>query len=182
LAPLHGDALFDWASAMLPAPRVPVAVVFPECPVKFPDTDVDDTDRRLLELLQEDASRPLKTLAAAVALSRSSVRDRIARMQADGVIRRYTVELAPLERELSVVLMIRLSRTPDPEVVRGVVSAPEVVRCYSLSGDIDLLVELAGRDAAEVNRARDRIALLPGVAEVVTSFVLNRDKAPAKAL
>lgn len=143
---------------------------------------MDDIDRRLLELLQEDASRPLKTLAAAVALSRSSVRDRIARMQAAGVIRRYTVELAPVENGLTAVLLIRLSRTPDPDVVRAVVSAPQVVRCYSLSGDIDLLVELAGSETAELNRTRDRIALLPGVADVVTSFVLNRDKAPAKGL
>ncbi|MDQ3039643.1 MAG: Lrp/AsnC family transcriptional regulator [Pseudomonadota bacterium] len=142
---------------------------------------MDDIDRRLLELLQEDASRPLKTLAADVALSRSSVRDRIARMQADGVIRRYTVELAPVEDKLSAILLIRLLRTPDPNVVRAVVSMQEVVRCYSLSGDIDLLVELAGTHPSELNRARDRIALLPGVSDVVTSFVLNRDKAPARA-
>lgn len=143
---------------------------------------MDDIDRRLLELLQEDASRPLKTLAAAVSLSRSSVRDRIARMQVAGVIRRYTVELAPIDLGLTAVLLLRLSRTPDPDVVRAVVSTPEVVRCYSLSGDVDLLVELAGRDTANLNRARDRIALLPGVADVVTSFVLNRDKAPERAV
>ncbi|WP_437818276.1 Lrp/AsnC family transcriptional regulator [Sorangium sp. So ce1078] len=51
---------------------------------------MDDVDRRLLRLLQEDASRPLKVLAAAVDLSRSSVRERIARLEASGVIRRYT--------------------------------------------------------------------------------------------
>lgn len=138
---------------------------------------MDDIDRRLLELLQEDASLPLKTLAAAVSLSRSSVRDRIARMRADGTIRRYTIEVAP-ESGLTAVLLIRLARTPDPDAVRAVVSAPEVVRCYSLSGDVDLLVELAGGDTAALNRARDRIALLPGVTGVVTSFVLSRDKSP----
>lgn len=140
---------------------------------------MDDIDRQLLQLLRNDASRPLKTLAAAVALSRSSVRDRIARMEAEGVIRRYTIEVATPDDRLTAVLLVRLARTPDPEVVHAVVSAPEVVRCYSLSGDVDLLVELAGNDIAEVNRARDRIALLPGVADVVTSLVLNRDKTTA---
>lgn len=131
-------------------------------------------------MLQEDASLPLKTLAAAVSLSRSSVRERIVRMQSSGVIRRYTVELAQLGDGLTAILLLRLARTPDPEIVRAVVSTPEVVRCYSLSGDIDLLVELAGRDTADLNQSRDRIALLPGVVDVVTSFVLKRDKAPER--
>lgn len=140
---------------------------------------MDNIDHQLLRLLQEDASRPLKTLAAAVALSRSSVRDRIARMEADGTIRRYTVDVAPPDAGLAAMLMIRLARTPDPDVVHAVVSTPEVVRCYSLSGEVDLLVELVAADTAALNRARDRLALLPGVSDVVTSFVLNRDKAPS---
>ncbi|MEZ0472295.1 Lrp/AsnC family transcriptional regulator [Luteimonas salinilitoris] len=156
-----------------------VAVIFPDRTDKFTDRRLDDIDRRLLQLLVEDASRPLKTLAAAVSLSRSSVRDRIARMEADGVIRRYTVDVAPADAGLTTILLVRLARTPDPAVVRAVVSMPDVVRCYSLSGEIDLLVELAGTDVAELNLTRDRIARLAGVTDVVTSFVLNRDKVPA---
>ncbi|MDH5822851.1 Lrp/AsnC family transcriptional regulator [Luteimonas sp. RD2P54] len=142
---------------------------------------MDDIDRRLLVLLREDASRPLKTLAAAVSLSRSSVRDRIARMEADGTIRRYTIELAPPAGALHAILLVRLQRTPDPAVVAAITAAAEVERCYSLAGEIDLLVELAGPDASAVNRARDRIAVLSGVASVVTALVLNRDKAPGAA-
>jgi DNA-binding Lrp family transcriptional regulator len=147
-------------------------------PAHLPPT-MDDTDRRILQLLQEDASRPIKTLAAEVDLSRSSVRERISRLQASGVIRRYTVEVAPAHDTLTAVLLVRLVRTPAPDVVSRVVACPEVVRCLSLSGDIDLLVELSGPDVAEINRARDRIASDTGVADVKTSFVLNHDKAPA---
>ena len=139
---------------------------------------MDDTDRRILELLREDASRPIKAIAAAVDLARSSVRERIARMVATGVIRRYTVEIAPTPGAVLAVLMVRLARTPDPQVVGRVVAMPEVVRCFSLSGAIDLLVEVSSADVAGVNRVRDLIASDPGVADVETSFVLNRDKAP----
>ncbi len=52
-----------------------MTATFPERADKFQGADVDDIDRRLLQLLQEDASRPLKTLAHAVGLSRSSVRE-----------------------------------------------------------------------------------------------------------
>ena len=137
---------------------------------------MDDIDRRLLQLLRDDASQPLKALAAAVDLSQSSVRERIARLQARGIIRRYTVEVAA--GELVAVLLVRLERTPAPDVVQLVVGFPEVTRCSSLSGAIDLLVEVTGPDVASINRVRDVIAGTPGVADVETSFVLNQDKAP----
>jgi Lrp/AsnC family transcriptional regulator, leucine-responsive regulatory protein len=139
---------------------------------------MDDTDRRILQLLQEDASRPLKVLAAAVGLARSSLRERIARLEASGVIRRYTVELAPAPGALRAFLMVRLTRTPAPAVVGRIVARPEVVRCSSLSGAIDLLVELSGAEITEINSVRDLIASDPGVADVETSFVLKQDKAP----
>lgn len=140
---------------------------------------MDEVDRRLLALLKDDASRPLKTLAAAVNLSRSSVRDRIARLQADGVIRRYTIEVAPALAAATAILLVRLARTPDPAVVGAVVARADVARCYSLSGDVDLLVEIAGADVAEINRTRDAVAQLPGVVDVETSFVLKHGKVPA---
>jgi Lrp/AsnC family transcriptional regulator, leucine-responsive regulatory protein len=147
---------------------------------KLPPPDaMDDIDRRILELLREDASRPLKVVAAKVELSRSSVRERIARLEASGVIRRYTIELAPTSTAVLAILMVRLIRTPSPAVVSRVVGLPEVVRCFSLSGDIDLLVEVSGADVAEINRVRDLIASDPGVADVETSFVLKQDKAPS---
>lgn len=139
---------------------------------------MDAIDRSLLKLLTEDSSRPLKTLAAEVGLSRSSVRDRISRMRSQGIIRRFTVETAVAEGEVRAILLLRLSRTPDPSVVQAVTDRPEVVRCYSLSGPIDLMVELRGGDVAMVNHARDEIALLQGVTDVETSLVLKRDKSP----
>ena len=150
------------------------AVILPAGAGKCADA-MDEIDHKLLRLLREDASRPLKTLAAEVSLSRSIVRDRIARMEADGTIRGYTIDTAPPGGELRAILLARLRRTPDPDVVRAVVSTPEVARCYSLSGDIDLLIELVAGETAVLNRARDRIATLPGVASVVTSLVLHRD-------
>jgi DNA-binding Lrp family transcriptional regulator len=140
---------------------------------------MDEIDSRLLALLQEDASRPLKTLAAAVGLARSSVRERIARLEASGTIRRYTIEVAATDNALTAILRLRLARTPAPETVRAVVAMPEVFRCRSLSGDIDLLVEISGTDIAAINRTRDRIALLTDVVDVETAFVLNIDKALA---
>lgn len=138
---------------------------------------MDALDRRLLRLLREDGSLPLKTLAAAVGRAPSTVQERIRRLLDDGVIRRFTIEVAEEDRAaLAAVLMIVLRRTPMPEVVRQIVARPEVRRCYSLSGEIDLLVEIAGDGVDEINRSRDDLARLDGVAAVRTAFVLKDEK------
>jgi DNA-binding Lrp family transcriptional regulator len=135
---------------------------------------MDDLDRRLIALLREDADRPLKALAAAVGLSASSVRDRIVRLKGSGVIRRVTIQVAD-PAEVSAVLFVKLRQTPDPGVVAAVAAVEEVMRCYSLAGEIDLLVEIGGSGADVVNRVRDHIAALPGIAAVTTSLVLKKD-------
>lgn len=135
---------------------------------------MDAIDQHLLQLLRDDASRPLKTLAAEVSLSRSSVRDRIARLQANGVITRYTIETAEAPGTLSAICLMRLAKTPDMAAVGAASTMPEVVRCDALSGEIDLLVEIEAKDAASLNTVRDRLAALPGVLDVTTSVVLTR--------
>lgn len=135
---------------------------------------MDDLDRRLIALLREDADRPLKALAAAVGLSASSVRERIVRLKASGVIRRVTIEVAE-PGLVSAVLFVRLRKTPDLEAVAAICALAEVVRCYSLAGEIDLLVEIAGAGTEAVNRTRDAIAALAAVADVTTSLVLKKD-------
>ncbi|HVH33387.1 MAG TPA: AsnC family transcriptional regulator, partial [Tahibacter sp.] len=54
---------------------------------------IDAKDRQLLELLYRNARLPLKTIAARVGLARSSVRERVAKLESSGVIRGYRAEL-----------------------------------------------------------------------------------------
>lgn len=136
---------------------------------------MDAIDAQIVDMLRANARLPLKTIAGAVNLARSSVRDRISRLETAGVIRGYHAKIAN-GAELSAVLQLKLARTPDPVVVAAVVGAPEVRRCYSLTGDVDLLVEIAAPDTERLNAVRDRIAGLPDVVEVTTAFVLKRDK------
>jgi DNA-binding Lrp family transcriptional regulator len=54
---------------------------------------LDDKDRQILELLRADARLSLKTLAAKVGLARSTLRDRLSRLEADGIIRGYHADM-----------------------------------------------------------------------------------------
>ena len=140
---------------------------------------MDEKNLQILRLLQQNARLPLKTLAGKVGLARSSVRERIARVEAEGVILGYKAEVQPSslrEDGVRALLMIRLARTPARETVARITALPAVRRCFSVSGDIDLVVEIEAGTMSGLNTARDEIALLSDVADVTTAMVLKDEK------
>jgi DNA-binding Lrp family transcriptional regulator len=137
---------------------------------------MDDKDLAILRMLREEARVPLKTLAARVGLARSSVRERIAKLEDAGTIRGYRAELSMPREGVRAILMVRLDNTPNPVAVGRVCAMKAVLRCYSVSGDTDLIVEIEGETMAKLNSARDAIARIPDVADVTTAPILNVDK------
>jgi len=136
---------------------------------------LDDKDRKILDLLRRDARLPLKALAAKVGLARSSLRDRLARLEADGTIRGYHADIAASAAGVSAYLFIRLKRTPALDLIAALRAMPEVRACASLTGDVDLLVELAAPSTDHINAVRDRISGHDAVADLTTSIVLDRN-------
>jgi DNA-binding Lrp family transcriptional regulator len=139
---------------------------------------MDETNRQILAALQENARMPIKSIAARVGLARSSVRERIARMEASGVIRAYRVETGGAAKTPSVeaYLILRLDKTPAPKTIARIVAHPEVERCSSIGGDIDVIVETKTGDVAALNRLRDELASYPHVVDLTTALILKRDK------
>jgi DNA-binding Lrp family transcriptional regulator len=142
------------------------------CP-NLPRT-MDDKDLHILQLLKGDARLPLKTIAAEVGLARSSVRDRITKLEQAQVIRGYRAELADTPgASVRAFVLLRLQRTPLPDTIRRIKALPGTRRCYSVSGETDLVVELAVESMYRLNEHRDTIARLDGVADVTTMPVLR---------
>ena len=136
---------------------------------------MDAIDRQIVAMLRDNARLPLKTIAATVGLARSSVRERLTKLEAAGTIGGYHARIVD-EGAIAAILQLRLARTPSPDIVAAVTGMAEVARCYSLSGEIDLLVESEAADGAQLHAARDRIALIAGVEDVTTALILKRDK------
>lgn len=140
---------------------------------------MDDKDLRILQLLREDARLPLKTVAGAVGLARSSVRERIAKLEEAGVIRGYRADVADgvaAGANIQAFLLVRLHRTPSPDVIRRINEQPGTRRCYSVSGEIDLIVEIAALTMRDLNDQRDTVARIDGVADVTTVPVLRIER------
>jgi DNA-binding Lrp family transcriptional regulator len=136
---------------------------------------MDEIDMHIVSLLRTNARTPLKTIAAKVELARSTVRERLVKLEEAGVILGYHARVADVDR-LSALLLLKLAKTPAPRTVAAITALPEVCRCYSLSGDVDLAVEIEARTTSQLNATRDRIATFPDVTDVVTSLILKRDK------
>lgn len=136
---------------------------------------LDDKDRKLLDLLRGDARLSLKALAAKVGIARSSLRDRMVRLEAEGIIRGYHAEIVSPASGVSAYLFVRLKRTPALDLIEILRGIPEVRGCASLTGEIDLLLELAAPQTDRINAIRDRIAGHAAVVDVTTSIVLNRN-------
>ena len=138
---------------------------------------LDAKDRQLLDLLYRNARLPLKTLAARVGLARSSLRERVARLEANGVIRGYRADVdwpaqAPLVR---AYLVVRLKHTPAPLLLARLRGRPEIERCSSVSGDIDMILAVAAESLDAITDVRDWLSAQPEVASVVTETVLREE-------
>lgn len=135
--------------------------------------ELDELDRRILAELDADARLTQIALAARVGLSRSTVQARIKRLEAEGVIRGYTLRLGE-ERPTGVraYLLIKGSGASHDRAVQVLKGFPEVRVADSVSGDIDLVLQLEGEGLEDINRIRDEVAKLPGVASTQTLLVM----------
>lgn len=135
---------------------------------------LDAIDRRLIALLQDNARLSAVALAKAVGLSRSSVQERLQRLEAAGVIAQYTVRLGTGGDPLQAWLLLRYADGFSCDDVMPLLEAmPAVQQCHSVAGDIDLLVLLRVDTPGALADLRERIAAFKGVDDVTTLPVLR---------
>jgi Lrp/AsnC family transcriptional regulator len=108
---------------------------------------LDDLDRNILSLLQQDASIPLDEIARRVGASKTPVWNRIRKMKASGLIKAEVAILDPdkLGLESCFFVLIRTSQHDADwldRFLRAVRSRPEVVEAHRLAGDIDYILKV----------------------------------------
>ncbi len=113
---------------------------------------IDDTDRKILSALQEDAGRPLDEIARIVGSSKTPVWNRIRKMRAAGVIGRQTVVLdaQALGFEATFFVLIRTSEHDadwQARFLKALMERPEVQEAHRLAGDIDYILKVRVRNA-----------------------------------
>jgi len=135
---------------------------------------IDSTDQRLIALLRQDARLSVAALAAKLGVSRGTVNNRIAKLEAAGVIVGYTVQLRPDARpnEIRAWMGILVEGNQTREVIANLLGEPGVAELHDTNGRWDLLAELRATSMAELSQVLERIRLLKGIRGTETSIHL----------
>lgn len=152
-----------------------------------PPVTLDRTDLRILQVLQADGRISNQDLAERIALSPAPCLRRVRRLEEAGVIRQYVALLDPDRLGLGLVAYVNVKlekraagrggRFAFDDFRDAVQAWPEVVACYSMTGDSDYLMRVHVRDLAHFSRfVMDTLLKAPGVLDVRSSFALERLK------
>jgi Lrp/AsnC family leucine-responsive transcriptional regulator len=148
----------------------------------MPSPSFDRTDRRILELLQADGRLSNQELAEQVSLSPSPCLRRLRALERSGVIQRYAALLDPqrIGLELLAYVSVKLEKRgkmPVDQFTRAVLSWPEVISCFSMTGEMDYLMRVQVADLAHYSRfIMEKLLKQPGVIDIKSNFVLERVK------
>ena len=136
---------------------------------------ITPADELLLAVLREDARASTADIARKLGLSRTTVQNRIARLEAQGVIQGYTVRVHDdYERSrIHAHILITLRPKQMPSVVKSLQAMPEVRVLYSISGGYDLIAQVTTATVGEMDVLTDRIGAIDGVERTTSSIILS---------
>jgi len=149
---------------------------------KLPKFNLDAIDRRILAVLQDNARIANTELAGAVGLSPAPCLRRVRALEQGGVIRKHVslVDPGAVGLPVSVFVSISLERQVEEALKRferAILSRPEVMECYLMTGDADYLLRVVCADLAAYERfVLEHLARAPGVSSIRSSFALKQVK------
>lgn len=125
---------------------------------------IDNLDRALLALLQENARLPVAGLARRLGLARTTVQARLDRLEATGIVQGYTVRLnEALKAPLRATVLVGIEPRGAPAVLARLAVLPGVRTVHTTSGRFDLIVGLEAATTEELDATLDRIGEAKGV-------------------
>ena len=134
---------------------------------------IDDLDRRIVEILANDARISLKDLAQRVSLSSPSTSERLKRLEERGVIRTFTVDVDPGALGYTLQAIVRIRPLPGQlHIVQNLIEdIPEFCECDKVTGDDCFIGRLHLRSMEQLDQILDRIT---DRAETSTSIVKSQ--------
>ena len=135
---------------------------------------MDETDHKLISMLRADARVSVATMAHRLNVSRGTVTNRIAKLEAAGVIVGYTVRLRPdvQPNQISAWMSIAVEGNQTRRVIADLMGEPSVATLHDTNGRWDLLAQLRAENLAEISKALERIRLIKGISNTETSIHL----------
>ena len=144
--------------------------------------ELSAADLKILQLLQEDAGLSTAEIAEQVGLSQSPCWRRISRLEQAGLIRRKVAVLDHARLGMEVVVFVNINlnahgRQDLRAFEKEIEKYPEVLECYTVTGQMDYLLKIVTRDIQHYERfIRDELMALPMIREMHSTIAITEIK------
>lgn len=143
---------------------------------------MDSVDRKLLNLLQEDAKQTTKELANSLNLSVTAVYERIRKLEKNKIIKKYValIDYEKVNRDFIVLCHVKLYQHKKENLMqfeKEVMQLTEVMDCFHVSGDYDYILKIAVSNIKEYRQfVVTKLTSLQHVGSSHSSFVIGEIK------
>ncbi len=134
---------------------------------------VDETDERIMDLLEEDARMTYVEIGKIVGLSEGAVRNRIQSLTSTGVIKKFTIEKSTSHGVRAVTMIAVDPSTPTYELSKSVSELDSVERVYEVTGEYDIMLVSSSVNIDGINQCIEDIRKIKGVEKTNTIIVLR---------
>jgi Lrp/AsnC family transcriptional regulator for asnA, asnC and gidA len=141
-------------------------------------SSIDNIDKKILVRLQENARMAFRKIAEELDVSESTVFVRVKKLQERGIIRTFTVSLAPnlLGKGLTAFVLIKANPRHYVRVLDTLKKMSDVYAIYDITGDYYAIVKVRTSNREELAKILDRIGLIEGITSTETAIVLREVK------
>ena len=145
---------------------------------------LDGIDKKIIKVLQDDARTSLRKISELVKVSLGTVSNRVKRMEANGVIKGYSVILDPdqIGWELNVVIGLRIQKGRLIEIQERIAKDSRVNGVYDVTGDFDSMVIARAKNRKDLDDLSKNVLSIDGVERSITHLVLNTVKEKTASL
>ena len=134
-----------------------------------------EQDERMIALLRADGRLSVSDLARKLSVSRTAAQMRLKKLERNGVITGYSVDLSSAYLQNRVRALVMMKFPPDRRagIEQSLTEMAQVTALYSISGVFDLAGVISAGSMAELDQTIDRIGCLDGIGETMSSVILS---------
>ncbi|OYT61111.1 MAG: AsnC family transcriptional regulator [Thermofilum sp. ex4484_15] len=146
------------------------------------NVNLDEIDRRILRVLQEDAKTPYSKISEELGISEATVHLRIKRLMKMGVIRGFQAIIDPAKVGKSITAIIAINSEPKmyERVLETLKKFEDIYEIYDVTGDYYAILKVRVNSRDELARILDKIGEIDGVKSTKTMYVLRTIKEESK--
>ncbi|WP_066416035.1 Lrp/AsnC family transcriptional regulator [Halorubrum aethiopicum] len=140
--------------------------------------ELDDTDRAILRILQEDARTPFSEIARRIDMSSATVHDRVGRMEDAGVIEGYHASVDPkaVGYGVSALVGLRVEQGREEDALERLREIEGVREIHLTTGEWDVILRVVAEDTDRLRDLMfDRVANMDGFSRSQTMIILGTD-------